>query len=121
MISKIKNAPPNSLVLISDSDGGVPPRPARGAWILSTPSCISVGCMTFADGETEFILGAAKDVASADPLRFDGELETPHRTVIVSTVEDNVILKAQVPTVRTRVRVWTNRPTHPDKVVIGLG
>jgi len=121
MISKIKIAPPNSLVFISDSNGGVPPRPVRGAWILSTPSCISVGCLTFADGETEFTLGPSEAVIGADPLRFDGELETPHRTVIVSTVEDKTILKAQVPTTKTRVRIWTNRPTHPDKVTIGLG
>jgi hypothetical protein len=75
----------------------------------------------FMDGETEVSLGNASDVNSGTQTAFDGILETPNLSVVVSTVEWETILSAAIPTTKTRVRIWTNHPTEPDKVVVGLG
>jgi hypothetical protein len=47
--------------------------------------------------------------------------ETPSHAVVVWTVEDEMVLSAKVPDAETRVRIWVNHPTEPDKVIIGLG
>jgi hypothetical protein len=73
------------------------------------------------DGPTEFVLGQAYEVDPGSRPAFDGQLETPNRAVVVSTVERDSLLGDGVPTKRTRVRVWVNHPTEPDKVIVGLG
>lgn len=122
--STIKIAPPNSLVLISDAEGGVVPDPediARTAGIVSTDSCAAVCCLAEMDGVTEFTMGSARELGSSDKPAYDGMLATPSRTVVVSTVEWRKLMQADVPTERTRLRIWTNRPREPDRVIIGLG
>jgi len=73
------------------------------------------------DGETEIILGPIIEVNPNAQPAFDGILETPKFSVVVSTVERETILSSSVPSTRTRVRIWVNHPTEPDKVQIGLG
>src|SRR5262245_57467372 len=121
MYGSIKISPPNSLLFVSDADGGEAPYPVRDALIISTPSCISVGCCSEQDGPTEVILGRAVEVDPGVEPAFDGDLETPHRAVIVSTVERNTIPESKVTVTRTRVRIWVNHPRWPDKVIVGLG
>jgi hypothetical protein len=114
-------APPNSLLFIEDISGGEAPQPVWGAQILATPSCVSVSCLAFMDGETEIELGSAAEVDPNGPLAFDGTIATPSRKVVISTVENERILETTVPGIRTRVRVWTNRAREPDRVVVGVG
>ena len=121
MVQSIRIAPTNSLIFVSDSDGGVGPDFVRGLSILSTSSCISVACLMWQDGETELTLGPANRVDPGGIPAFDGSLETPNRAVIVSTVERRTVLSANVPDRRTRVRIWTNRVQEPDVVIVGLG
>lgn len=121
MPTSTKIAPPNSLLLVSDRDGGKVPEITRGLDLWSTSSCIVVGCLAFMDGETDVTLGVVTDVDPGVPPAFDGMLETPSLSVAVSTVEWKTILWAQVLSHKTRIRIWTNRPAEPDKVVIGLG
>ena len=66
-------APPNSLLFIEDIPGGEVPHPVRGAEILATPSCVSVACLAFMDGETEIMLGLAAEVDPGGPQAFDGD------------------------------------------------
>jgi hypothetical protein len=120
MVRSLKVAPPNSLLFISDPDGGKAPDPIRGALILSTPSCISVACLMWQDGETEVTVGSIREVQSSRAAVFEGTLETPNRAVVVSTVEGDTVVRVSVPETRTRVRIWVNRAREPDKVVIGL-
>ena len=75
----------------------------------------------FADGETEVTLGTSDEVDPGDLPAFDAMLETPNRAVVVWTVEDETVLEAPVPTKQTRVRIWVNHPTEPDKIIVGLG
>jgi hypothetical protein len=121
MHNTIRIAPPNSLLFVSDVDGGTPPEITRRGRLWTTSSCIAVGCLAFMDGETEVSLGQARDVDPGGQPAFDGVLETPNRAVMVSTAEGEKVLDAGVPGKSTRVRIWTNHPTEPDRVIIGLG
>lgn len=121
MQRSIRVAPPNSLLFVSDSNGGKVPDFLPERLVLATPSCISVGCLTFADGETEVTLGPAIEVNPGKSPAFDGDLETPNRAVAVSTVEREKLLEERVPFENTRVRIWVNHPTEPDKVIVGWG
>jgi hypothetical protein len=112
--------PINSLVFISDRDGGEPPTPIRGIRLLSTPSCISVGCYPEQDGDTEIVLGPRREVDPGGSPAFDGFLNTPHRTILVSAADHRKILEVKVPGVRTPIRIWTNDPQWPDKVFVGF-
>jgi hypothetical protein len=46
---------------------------------------------------------------------------TPDRTVVVSTVDLRKIASTQVTGDATRVRIWVNDSTVPDRVTIGVG
>lgn len=120
MHQSIRVSPPNSLVFISDPDGGQAPIPVRGAMILSSPSCVSVGCFPEIDGETEITLGPTSEVGLDGLPDFIGTIETPNRALVVSTVEGDRILGASVPTFHTRVRIWLSHPRWPEKVIIGF-
>ena len=121
MHSKKMVRPPNSLLFISDMGGGEAPVPIRGVRLLSTSSCVSVGCYPEQDGPTEVVLGDAPEVDPGYAPAFDAALETPDRTVVVSTVERESLLEAPVADSRTRIRVWLNHARWPDKVIVGIG
>ena len=57
----------------------------------------------------------------AAPPDFDDLLETSTQEVILTDANGTEYAKASVPDLLTRVRIWINHPTEPDKVVIGLG
>src|SRR5262249_10605559 len=73
MSSSTTIRPVNSLIFVSDPAGGAVPDWIRGALILSTPSCISVGCYPEQDGPTQVVLGKRQDVDPGDPPAFEGE------------------------------------------------
>jgi hypothetical protein len=112
--------PLNSLVFISDTDGGDVPEWAHDQLILSTPSCIAVGCYPEPDGPTTVTLGPLWQVERDEQPAFSGYLETPNRAVVVSTVDQQTVVEAKVPKSRTHVRIWVNHPRWPDQVTIGL-
>jgi hypothetical protein len=121
VVTSAKAAPPNSLVLISDAQGGsVPQDFRREKGIVSTDTCVAVGCLAEMDGQTEMTIGPAGEVApGADPV-FDGMLATPSRNIVVSTIEWSKLLEASVPNLQTRLRVWINRAREPDKIIVGF-
>jgi hypothetical protein len=120
MSVSVRIAPPNSLLLISEAPTTTGPSSLTiGARIGSTRTCIAVGCLAFIDGETRVALG--KPIETNDRPAFDGYLDTPRRKVAVWTVEWKRLLETSVPTTRTRIRVWTNHPTEPDDVYVGVG
>ena len=119
-VLKLSIAPMNSLLFLSDPDGGEAPNPVWGAQIQSTASCISFGCFFNEDGPTEISLGKRHEVDPGTVPAFEGDLETPHRAVIVSTVDRKTVMKMDVPGTRTHVRIWLSHPRWPEKIWIGL-
>jgi hypothetical protein len=118
--SAIKIAPPNSLLFISASDIADAPELVLGVPILSTSSCISVGCLMWQDGETDVMLGAAAEVGPQHAPAFDSQLDTPNRRVIISKVYSEIALTEPICNTRTRVRIWVNRLPGSDRIIVGL-
>ncbi|MET0724516.1 MAG: hypothetical protein ABWY64_27315 [Tardiphaga sp.] len=127
----IKVAPAHSIFFISDPAYEVVSKvDGRTPTVWATPSCLAVGCLMFQDGETELTLLAGEEADRAAPLLvadremeqvFEGSLETPGNVLVVSTSEKQVLLRLTVPSVTTRVRVWTNHPTEPEKITVLAG
>ena len=116
-----KIAPPHSLILIADPTEGAIPATMSGSLIAATDTCIAVGCRSDADGDTEFTLGETADVDPGGQPAFLGKLKTPSRKLMLRTVIGQTILETPVPQQETTVRVWTNDPSEPDQVVVGIG
>jgi hypothetical protein len=71
------------------------------------------------DGETAVTLGPAREVDPGGAPVFDAILKTPSRALVISTVDDETLLREEVSGTTTRVRAWTNKPSMPDEVIIG--
>lgn len=122
MTDSIQLAPPNSLFFLSDfEDDGIGPEFIPDRLILSTPSCISIGCLAFVDGKTTLTLAPSTELDLKLPPAFTGFLKTPNRGVRVSTVEHPSLLRLTTGTVSSKVRIWVNRPIEPDRIIIGIG
>lgn len=115
-------SPVNSLVFIHDVRGWTSPLPVDGKLIWSTPSCIATAVFPEVDGPTKIVLGDASEVDPGTVVAFDGTLETPHRAVVVTTVDSGEpFLALAVPGQQTRVRIWHSDPRWPEIVTIGVG
>jgi hypothetical protein len=117
-------APAYSRIYISDASGGTPPDPTIMQPVMSTPTCVSVSVLMDQDGPTTFTLGDFREVI---PQRvpqqapvFDGMIDTPEAHLVISTAESVVFMDMPVRGKTTRVRIWTNHPTEPDEVIIGV-
>jgi hypothetical protein len=121
MVSSLKIAPPYSIVLIDDPSGGTVPEFVHDTPIMATDSCIAVTCWPEVDGKTEFVMGDAKDVDPGARPAFEGHVKTPNKKIILETVERNTLLEMPTSQLNTKVRIWTNRPKAPDKIIIGVG
>ena len=113
-------AAPNALLFLSDLNGGTAPNEMEGKLIVSTSTCIAIGCMSDFNGETKITVGRAQDVDISQVPAFDGEVDTPSHTVALKTIDGAQVLEAPVRQSRTRVLIWVNHPSEPDKIVIGL-
>ncbi len=120
MRKTIQISPPNSQLFISDKDARVVPDFLPQHSILSTPRGITFVCFPEQDGPTEVTLGSLEEVDTGRAPAFEGELETPSRTVVISTVEWEEVLRVQVASARSLVKIWLSHPKWPEKVVIGL-
>jgi hypothetical protein len=120
MPSSTRIGVPNGVIFVTDSRGGSIPDPVQGLLVQSTPSCIGVECMIDSEGDTEVVMGATREVDPGNRPAFDAPLETPNRAVVVSTVDGRIMLETAVSRSITRVRIWVNRQSEADKVVIGL-
>jgi hypothetical protein len=120
MSTSVKLAPANSIIFISDAKLGDIPEITRGRRLWWNESCVVVGCLAFMDGETEVTLGDAESLDPGIPAAFDGAIATLHCNLMVSTV-DGEVMSIPTPTRLSRVRVRTNHPSEPDKILVGLG
>jgi hypothetical protein len=123
MTTSVKVSPPNSIIFIEDSSAKVvgPTFLPQIPRIAATSTRIVVCCWPEQDGPTEITMLQQPMRTPDDSPALDQMLETPGREVAVWTVERRKLLHAHVASTRTRVRIWTNHPTWPDKVFIGLG
>jgi hypothetical protein len=120
MRKTIKIAPANSIFFLEAPGGGrYPEIDQRYVRIWATESCIIVGSLCFMDGETELTV-SDEDVPPGRPM-FEGVLETPGKVMQVSTSEDKILLRCSVAGDSTRVRVWGDHPSEPERIFVALG
>ena len=90
--------------------------------VFGNETCLTVPCRYWNDGATELLVWPADEMpASEAEPNFDGWLNTPHRSVVCSDVNELAFLVAEVPDTRTRARIWLDNPAEPAKIVIALG
>jgi len=116
----VRIAPPNSLVLIEDRDGGVIPDSMNQSLVAVTDSCIAVGCRAEDDGETEIILGVSASLDIGGYLVFEGCLRTPSKRVVVRNVLGDTLLEAPALATKTQLKIWANDLTEPDRIVVEI-
>jgi hypothetical protein len=111
---------PKGIVLVEDYAGGELPLVIPGRLVAATATCIAVGCMALAATEVTLSeIGAAPPFT--DAAAFEGRLLTPTHTLAVRSLHGATLLSATVPLPSTLVRIWTNRPAEPDRIVIEIG
>lgn len=120
MIQFARLAPPYSIVAVEDFSGGEPPELIGSSRLVATDSCIAVGTQCEADAETEFRLGTRIEVDPGSPPVFQGSLKTPSRKVVIRSVLGDVILQMPVLGAETTISIWTNHPTAPDQIIVGV-
>ena len=118
MSTTIKVAPPHSIILIVDVTRGDVPDVTRTGIFWATDSCLVVGTFSSSDGETEISMAHGAAAENLGAPSFDVYLETPSKVVVIVTTDEETIYQAAVKETRTRVRVWINHPTEPDKIDI---
>lgn len=111
-------APKNSLVLLMDSSIGEVPRAMGDGAIASTDSCVAIGTLSEIDGKTAITLTDQDDNEHDQGLAFDGILSVPTRELSVCSVDDERLLTLPVLSDKPRVRVFTNDPNEPDRILI---
>ncbi len=120
MILSAKLAPPNSLVLVKDLGDADIPRSMSNSLIVSTNSCVAVGCLSELDGDTNFTLGPTREVDPGYPSKFEGMVATPSRQIVLQSVLGEIVLEQLVPEFETRIRIWVNDANEPDSVIVGI-
>jgi hypothetical protein len=120
-MKRMRFSPANSIVFISNDLEAPVPEPIIEGLISYNAYCVCVGCYPEVDGETEFFLGKADTPPEGFEMVFDGVLKTPTKTLMIWTVEDEVLLEDAVLNFENRVRVWVSHPRWPKKIVVGWG
>lgn len=122
MILQTRVAPPNSLLLVMDQTVGKVPDSMNHGLVAATASCVAVGTLSEADGETLILLSdELPSQLQTQLLVFDGVLATPSKKISVCSVVDDSLLVLDVPESSTRVRIWANHAVEPDEIIVVVG
>lgn len=120
MLKEMMISPPNSILFVSDANGGDTPMLERGARFAASPSCLCITCYPEQDGQTKISFSDIKSIQEQNAPAFESILETPSKLVVVSTSEGNMLLQLPIETRRAHLRIWTNHATWPDRVKTGV-
>ncbi len=83
-------------------------------------SCISVVTIPDFEGKASVTLvdKASNDDIKGLTLVFSGSINTPNKTVGISTSEEEAFLSKTVNTQKTQVSIWANDPHSPTRIII---
>lgn len=117
----IRIAPPYLQFFISDAS--LPENPIQGEEIeiISNGQCLSVPCAYWDEAETELIVGSLEEVSEPQASQFDGTIPTPSRALVFHDALLNELLVYPTSTDETRIRIWTDGLTLPERVVVAVG
>ena len=122
MTQSVRLAPPNSVIAILDTSlpFEIPKRVSGGRRIWASPTAVGIGCLMEMDGETDIHLGWEQEVDPGGEPSFVGRLETPSGVVSVVTVLKEVVMSLNVGRKDVTLHIWTNHPSEPTDVRIGV-
>lgn len=89
--------------------------------IFSSPDCINVPALYWNDGDTHVTFGPASEITEARKPDFEGILNTSDKELILFDANEPQYAIADVPSTKTRIRVWIDHPTEPEYVIIAWG
>ena len=113
---------PNSLILVMDQTIGEIPNSMNQTLIAATSSCVAVGTICEADGETSLTLSDERPPRLPKEVpAFDGVIATPSRKLSICSVHDEQLLALDVANSSTRVRIWANHPSEPSEIWVVAG
>lgn len=111
-------APPYPCFFIAGRRKIVAPINHDGGGLAATPDCITVPAMYLGEGVTTTRIGRSRDLGHVRAPDFEGTLDTPHRLLMISDSDDDLV-DVPVDDVRTRIRIWLDRPIMATAVDIG--
>ncbi|MBO6717570.1 MAG: hypothetical protein JJ913_06380 [Rhizobiaceae bacterium] len=110
----------NSFYIAGSRDVDLPTA-FRGTCFATNASCINVGCRLWQEGEIEIVLGTTADPMPEGAPALDTSIRTPRNQVLLFDANHPELLRCPVENRRTRIRIWTNHPTEPDRVTLVIG
>lgn len=117
MKNEISIVPKNSVILIMDRTIGEVPETMSNQLVAFSTSCVAVGTLSEYDGETQISLSdKINESSSCKILAFDGNLETPSKMISICTVLDEPLIEHQVSKKLTRIKIYVNDRTEPNKI-----
>ena len=118
-IQRLNAAIPSCQIIIRGTDKGDFPDFAP-VLVRATDSTIVVSCIPWSEGEIDLTVGSEGELDPKEPAAWTGRIATPRRLVRVVTVEGTTIVERPVAGTTAGVRIWTNHPLVPDRIVIEL-
>ena len=106
------------------SDSGLPEQPqpdVEEIRILFNDQCITVPCAYQDEAETDLTVGTPEEVGQARTPQFDDWLPTASRLLVFTDVELNELANWPVASSETRIRIWTDALTLPERIVVAIG
>ena len=97
------------------------PTAFRGTCFATNTSCINIGCRLWQEGEIEIMLGTPADLMPEGEPALDRSIRTPRNQVLLFDANHPELMQYPVESRRTRIRIWTNHPTEPDRVTLVVG
>ena len=89
-----------------------------GNLVSATPSCVAIGTLSDADGETTIRLVDAADTAE---LAFEGTSRRRANRLTVASVLDDTYLERPVGAASVPLRIWVNDTEEPDEIWVVMG
>ncbi|MGO1069706.1 hypothetical protein [Lysobacter sp. CA199] len=120
-MNTITISPPNSIIFLYDQSNGSVEIPVytSGEIVSANITCISVGTLSAADGETTITLtDEVQVIDDTGMLAFDGLLHLPGLELSVCSSHNERLLTMKLPTSQARVRIFINDDREPDNIIV---
>ena len=121
MIIQTKIVPENSLLLLMDKHNGDIPESMDGDLIVAKPTCIAIGTLSEADGETSVTMSDERlEITGVSEFRkvFNGVVATPRKQLDLCTILLKPILTLTVQNIQSNLEIWANDEIEPNKLYI---
>lgn len=107
------------LVIADDIYADMPEFHDGPSRLWANESCIGVGTRADVDGETQLEV-SREPFKTILPLVFDGMIVAPNKRVTISDAHLTEYAAMPVKGDKAHVRVWTNDPREPTRILISI-